>query len=131
MADLTRMAVSASSDDMLRQQVYQFAPLAAQDTTQTAEAVQKPAQAPEDNSQQALNEDQQKNLEQAIEQLDGMLKPLSIGLNVQRVETLNRYYVELMDRDTGEVLREIPHHKIIELQENMRAMQGLLFDKQV
>lgn len=130
MADLTRMAVSASSDDMLRQQVYQFAPVMPTDTAQTAEAVQKPAPT-NDDTEQPLSEEENKNLEQAISQLDDMLKPLSIGLNVQRVDSLNRYYVELMDRDTGEVLREIPYRKIIEMQENMRAMQGLLFDKQV
>ena len=60
MADLTRMAVSASSDDMLRQQVYQFAPVMPTDTAQTAEAVQKPAPT-NDDTEQALSEEENKN----------------------------------------------------------------------
>lgn len=129
MADLSRMAVSASGEDMLRQQLFQLSSLTPPGEALSVEAVKEAAPSQEQEQEAPLSEDETEQIEGAIEQLDELLKPLSIGLNVQRVETLNRFYVELLDRETGEVIREIPSRKIIELQENVRAMQGLLFDK--
>ncbi|PKL75514.1 MAG: hypothetical protein CVV27_14985 [Candidatus Melainabacteria bacterium HGW-Melainabacteria-1] len=130
MADLSRMAVSAGSEDLLRHQIMQMAPIATQaEGSITPEAVREAAPPQQEEQDAPLTQEEQQNLESSIEQLDDLLKPLSIGLNVQRIESLSRFYVELLDRETGEVIREIPGRKIIELQENLRAMQGLLFDK--
>ena len=103
-----------------------------QEFSPTSETTTKPEpieELTERAEQESFSEEEKSVLKEAIEQLDELVKPLSIGLSVQRIETLNRFYVELFDRDTGEVLREIPARKIIEMQENLRAFQGLLFDR--
>lgn len=76
-----------------------------------------------------LTREEEQGLNGAVEKLDQVIKPLSIGLNIQRIESLNRFYVELFDRETGEVIREIPARQIIQMQEHVRQIQGLMFDK--
>ncbi|MGV3523381.1 MAG: flagellar protein FlaG [Candidatus Sericytochromatia bacterium] len=137
MADLSVSRLSNSSpEELLRQQVLYGlnttpAPVQGTETTQTAEAVQQSqaAEAQKQEEEDTLSEQEKDAFSEAIQQLDELIKPLSIGLNVTRIEALNRLYVQLFDRDTGEVLREIPPRKILEMQENIRAFQGLLFDK--
>lgn len=127
-------AVSASrasnQDELLRQQLLQRAPVAAEAPVQMPEALRAPSEAENDTQQQDdLNEADKQALKEAIQQIDQLVKPLSIGLNVQRIESINRLYVKLFDRETGEVLREIPSRKILEMKENIKALQGLMFDK--
>lgn len=119
-----------SSDDLLRQQLLQQ-PLAQSEhtaMTDTRYSVQAVQQSQHD-SETELTEDEYPAFKEAIQRLDTLLKPLSIGLSVQRIDALNRLYVQLFDRETGETLREIPSRKILEMQENIRAFRGLLFDK--
>lgn len=131
MADLTRMVSSASGDEALRQQYFQASQqlLNVASKELASDAVVQAEAGAEQEKESALSEKEQQELRDAIEQLDEVIKPLSIGLNVQRIESINRLYVQLLDRETGEVLREIPPRKILKMQENLRAMQGLLFDK--
>lgn len=135
MADLSVSRLSNSSpEELLRQKVLyglNTTPAQGTETTQTAEAVQQSqaAEAQKQEEEDTLSDQEKDAFSDAIQQLDELIKPLSIGLNVTRIEALNRLYVQLFDRDTGEVLREIPPRKILEMQENIRAFQGLLFDK--
>lgn len=127
-------AVSASrapnQDELLRQQLLQRAPLTSEAPVQSPEALRSPSQLKNDAQQQEdLNDADKQALKEAIQQIDQLVKPLSIGLNVQRIESINRLYVKLFDRETGEILREIPPRKILEMKENIKAFQGLLFDK--
>jgi len=135
--DLSRVVSSTqsaakTSEDLLRQQLFQ--PPSASQVSSTepalsAEAVQAAFEAEQNEADTKLTDEEQKALQEAIEKLDTLVKPLSIGLNVQRIESLNRMYVQLFDRETGETLREIPPRKILQMQENIRAFQGLFFDK--
>ena len=133
MGDITGIAVSASPKDTV-QQYLQTAQQVAPELLVTANAIQKPeanAEEQSKNEDQALNDQEKQELNEAIQNLDSLIKPLSIGLNVQRIDEVNQLYVQLLDRETGEVLREIPSRKILEMQKNLRAMQGLLFDQKV
>lgn len=128
-------AVSANrasgQDDILRQQLLQRAITPSEPTTQNPEAPQPVSGTEKQDSQQQqdLNEAEKQALREAIQQIDELVKPLSVGLNVQRIESINRLYVKLFDRETGETIREIPPRKILEMKENIKAFQGLLFDK--
>jgi flagellar protein FlaG len=127
-------AISASrapnQDELLRQQLLQRTPVTTETPVQTPEALRPPSEIENDAQQnEDLNEADKQALKEAIQQIDQLIKPLSIGLNVQRIESINRLYVKLFDRETGEVLREIPSRKILEMKENIKALQGLLFDK--
>jgi uncharacterized FlaG/YvyC family protein len=76
-----------------------------------------------------LSQDEKKSLDGAVEHLDQVIKPLDIGLNIRHIDSLDRFAVELFDRETGKVIREIPARQVIQMQENMKQMQGLIFDK--
>lgn len=133
MSEPTKIAGANGSDEILRQQLFQSAVQNVQvaqkrDASTTAEAVQA-SEGSDNQDSSALTEDEQKALKEAIQHLDQLVKPLSIGLSVQRIDTINRLYVQLLDRQTGETIREIPPRKILEMQENIKAFQGLLFDK--
>lgn len=131
MANPTRIAAGSSGEELIRQQIFQAAQAAAPEQTEkriSAEALKAAAQA-EQQEDPPLNPEEQDALRQAIQQLDKLVKPLSIGLSVQYMETIKRNYVQLLDRETGETIREIPPRKILELKENIKAFQGLLFDK--
>lgn len=133
MSDITGVAVSPAPKDTV-QQYLQAAQQAAPELAITANAIAKPEASAEEQAQNennALNDQEKQELNEAIQSLDSLIKPLSIGLNVQRIEDVNQLYVQLLDRETGEVLREIPSRKILEMQKNLRAMQGLLFDQEV
>lgn len=122
-----------NQDDLLRQQLLQQASaITTTDTPiQSPEALRSPTPSENSESQyeENLSEADKKALKETIQQIDQLVKPLSIGLNVERIESINRLYVKLFDRETGEVLREIPSRKILEMKENIKAFQGLLFDK--
>ena len=128
MSDTTRI-LSSSSDEVLKQQLFQFPSQKTQkvEASLSAEAVQAIEEVQEDTS--PLDEEEKTALDEVIQDLDRLMKPLSIGLSVQRIESINRLYVQLLDRQTGETIREIPPRKILEMKENIRAYQGLMFDK--
>ncbi len=135
MADPSQMSVSAGSDALLRQQLFQQQPAAPQlsptaipDARQGSDAITQ-AEPETQNNEQPLDPEERDQLKKAIQQLDGLFKPLSIGLSVTRIESLNTLYVKLLDRETGETIREIPPRKILEMKENIKAYQGLIFDK--
>lgn len=129
MTETTRIMGSNGSDEILRQQLLHLPDQKVQksETSVSVEAVQAVEQVQEDDT--PLSEDEKSALKDAIEQLDQLMKPLSIGLSVQRIESLNRLYVRLLDRQTGETIREIPPRKILAMKENIKAYQGLIFDK--
>lgn len=128
------MSVSSGSDALLRQQLFQqqpapqVSPTAIPDARQGSDAISQ-AEPETQNNEQPLDPQEREELKKAIQQLDGLVKPLSIGLSVQRIESINTLYVKLLDRETGETIREIPPRKILEMRENIKAYQGLMFDK--
>ena len=119
-------APAAANDALIRQQALEAAATRPAGT-QSSQAIAQNAEveAPEE----PLTESEQQALTEAIQQVDELVKPLSMGLAVQRIDSINQMYVKLFDRETGETLREIPPRKILEMKENIRAFQGLLFDK--
>jgi len=46
-------------------------------------------------------------------------------------EELNEYYVQVVDNDNNEVLREIPPKKLLDLYAAMAEYLGLLVDRRI
>lgn len=74
----------------------------------------------EEISQEMLNE-----LSQDIESLH------SVGLSFSRHETTGRTMVRVMDRETNELIREIPAEKVLDMAAKIEMMVGLIFDQKV
>ena len=71
-------------------------------------------------SQDMLNEVQQK-----------MQMMHNIGLKFSVHEATGRTIVKVVDKETDELIREIPPEKLLNLADKMGEMIGILFDKKV
>jgi len=53
----------------------------------------------------------------------------SIGFSVN--ESVNRIVITVTNKDTNEIIRQIPSEEMIELQQKMKELTGLIFSKSV
>lgn len=90
------------------------------------------------SSVQSVQTDEQERIQPTLanlqKQVDGMNKLLegnhtSIKFNVHK--QLERIFVQLIDRETDEVVRELPPEKFLDMMASMLEFAGLLIDKRV
>ena len=67
-------------------------------------------------------------LEEISELLNFEMKARSTNLNFQVDEPTNRVVVKVINRDTGDVIREVPSEAILRVSKNIEALKGILFD---
>lgn len=68
-------------------------------------------------------------LGQLIRELEEQLPTTaSKGLRFQMDETLNRPIVSVVDKDSGQVLRQLPTEEVVRSARNIDYMRGILFD---
>ncbi|WP_026672361.1 flagellar protein FlaG [Alkalihalobacterium bogoriense] len=72
-----------------------------------------------------------KVIEAQVDGLNKMLEPHSVGLKFNVHEKLDRLYVQVVDRNTDDVIREIPPEKFLDMVSSMLEHAGLLVDKKV
>ena len=70
-----------------------------------------------------------KSIEEAVEVLNQALSLKSTAAFIRRDEELNRYLVTIKDKDSGEIVREIPDEALIKFARNLQEMRGILFDE--
>jgi flagellar protein FlaG len=54
-----------------------------------------------------------------------------VGLQFSVFEETGQTVVRVVDKDTGELVRQIPTKELLELAARLEDMMGILFDKQV
>jgi flagellar protein FlaG len=64
----------------------------------------------------------------AVESLQQMAASMDIKLNFKLSQTDNEVVVKVLNRETNEVIREIPPKSIRRLADRMAELNGLLFD---
>lgn len=69
--------------------------------------------------------------QQIVNGMNEFLKPKFTSLQFKLHEELERYYVEVIDRDTKEVIREIPEKELLDMYAKMTEFIGLFFDKKL
>ena len=68
-------------------------------------------------------------LSQLIRELEEQLPTTaSKGLRFQMDETLNRPIVSVVDKESGQVLRQLPTEEVVRAARNIDYMRGILFD---
>lgn len=72
-----------------------------------------------------------KDTEKAIDTLNRMLAPHHTMLHFVLHDKLNEYYVQVVDTDTGDVIREIPPKKFLDMYAATLEFIGFLVDKKV
>jgi len=55
----------------------------------------------------------------------------NVGLQFSVFEDTGKTVVRVMDKDTGELIRQIPPKELLELAAKLEDMMGIMFDKQV
>jgi flagellar protein FlaG len=74
-----------------------------------------------------------------LEQVREQLRDISTSLNEDKVirsknlkfsvdEITNRFLVTVSDKETGEIIKQIPPEVILKVAHNLEALKGLLFD---
>jgi len=67
-------------------------------------------------------------LEEISELLNFEMKARSTNLDFQVDKPTNRVVVKVINRDTGDVIREVPSDAILRVSKNIEALKGILFD---
>ncbi|MCM3178969.1 flagellar protein FlaG [Cytobacillus horneckiae] len=68
-------------------------------------------------------------LQSKIDEVNIHFEPSYTSVQFQLHEDLNRYYVEVVDSMTKEVVREIPPKDFLDMIAKMTEFQGLIIDK--
>jgi len=90
----------------------------------------KAARLPADTAPGRIGADAGKDTERLIEQLKVSLGPLGNRLGFTVHEGTGQLLAQLVDRKTGEVIRESPPREFLDLAARMKEMVGLFLDEQ-
>tara|TARA_B100000683_G_scaffold261897_1_gene288345 strand:+ start:165 stop:593 length:429 start_codon:yes stop_codon:yes gene_type:complete len=69
------------------------------------------------------------SIEEAVEVLNEALSRKSTSASIRRDEELNRYLVTIRDKESGDVVREIPDEALLKFARNLQELKGILFDE--
>tara|TARA_Y100000385_G_scaffold262278_1_gene293778 strand:+ start:599 stop:931 length:333 start_codon:yes stop_codon:yes gene_type:complete len=69
------------------------------------------------------------SIDDAVEVLNQALTLRNTAASISRDEELNRYLVTIKDKESGEVVREIPDEALIKFARNLQELRGILFDE--
>ncbi|MFM1651286.1 flagellar protein FlaG [Brevibacillus sp. B_LB10_24] len=70
-----------------------------------------------------------REVEKAVDSLNKWIQSGNTHLKFTLHEKLNEYYVEIVDDQTQEVVREVPPKKILDMVAKMHEMIGILVDE--
>lgn len=79
----------------------------------------------------AREEIPREEVEKAIEKLNRLMGIIDKRMEFSIHEKSHRVMVKIIDRETGDVLNEIPPKRILDLLGSFREMAGLFLDKQL
>jgi flagellar protein FlaG len=68
-------------------------------------------------------------LEKTVQNMNKWLQSSSTHLQFRLHDKLNEYYVEIVNDQTNEVIRQIPSKKLMDVAAQMQEMIGLLVDE--
>lgn len=90
------------------------------------------------SSREAENESRIKGKEWSVEDLDHGMKTMndlssfrSTSLQFERHESLNRTMVKVVDRETEEIVKEIPPEEFLDMISSMLEFAGIIIDEKV
>ncbi|MCT6925662.1 flagellar protein FlaG [Metasolibacillus sp.] len=82
---------------------------------------------------QQLNTESEKStkVQEIVEKMNKMLEVHNNSSKFQYHEGLDRYYVTVVDRETEEVIKEIPPKKLLDAFYEMQKFFGMIVDKKI
>lgn len=79
------------------------------------------------HTSEAINQVRDK-LDRAIEELQISLEPKNTNLSFTVDQVSDRVLVSVVDKNTGESVRQVPSEAILRVAHNLEALKGVLFD---
>jgi len=77
------------------------------------------------------NEKMKKNLDQAINQLNEVMRDGGRNITFSMDEDRGTPIILVKKQDTGEVIRQIPNEVVIKVGHSLDAIKGILLNKQI
>lgn len=71
------------------------------------------------------------DLEKVIDGMNKLLEPSQTSLEFKLHDKTHSYYAVIVDKDTKEVVKEIPSKKLLDFYAAMKEFIGLMFDKKI
>lgn len=84
------------------------------------EAAESPEAAPEGRA-----------VEEAVVRLNATMQALSIRLKFERHEAAGQFMVRVIEEDSGEVIREIPPERTLDMVAYLKRVAGIILDEKV
>ena len=72
-----------------------------------------------------------KNLKNAIDQINTVMRDGGRGLNFVIDDAINQPIIKVTRAETGEVIRQIPNEVVVRVAHNLEKLQGILFSQLV
>jgi len=69
------------------------------------------------------------SIEEAVEVLNEALSRKHTSAQIRRDDQLNRFLVTIKDKESGEVVREVPPEALLKFARNLEELKGILFDE--
>jgi len=70
-------------------------------------------------------------LAEAIKTLNDSLSRTPTKANISHDDVLNRFIVRIADKESGDIVREIPSEDLLNFARHLERLKGILFDKKV
>lgn len=116
------MAIPSAASAVSSAQPRTFAGTAPQAPVRNAAGTASAAGGFPANSVETLPED----MSAAVRELSDALRTTTIGLQFEIDETTHKVITKVIDRDTGELIRQLPSEEIMRIARAMNKLQGLL-----
>ncbi len=93
--------------------------------------VEVEAHLPKNDVDKAGKDPSMKELQDAVDSLNKFLETKTTHLKFQLHEKLQKYYVQIVDDNTDEVVKEIPSKKLLDVAAKIQEMVGILVDEKL
>lgn len=70
-------------------------------------------------------------VEKAVEKVNEFMKPMETSIQFVLHEQLNEYYVKVINKETEEVIKEIPSKKMLDMYAAMAELMGLIINERI
>ena len=68
------------------------------------------------------------NLDEAIEQINKAMDQRQVNASISVNKALSQFVIKISDKNTGELLREIPNEAVQKFAMNLEQLKGVLFE---
>lgn len=95
------------------------------------EVAKVPAKSENSNSTSVANENAQltvQEVEETVESLNQTMKMLERGINFEVDEGSERTIIKVVDKETHDVIKQIPSEDLLKVIEHLQEMRNILFD---